>query len=420
MAIVRAVVVAVLLVVGLSLADPANQLLITLALYVPMLLVLTGCAALLHRGHVTLVGWAVSLTIWAVISLVLLFLGGLKGHNAMAYVIALTIAGTVVNGRAALLVGLLSVGSAVVAFWLETTGRLPPPLGPTTSTNSLISIAVSLLLGGTLLALSLSSLQRALSREREAAAQRDLAQAAALRASQLESVGRLAAGVAHDLNNLLAIIQLTSDELAQRAKQNGTLAPVVEELQKASEAAGLLSRRMVGMSRAGGSKPEPLEVGEVVTGFEPLLRRLLPASCRLRVTVEGKLEVVASRSALEHILLNLVLNARDAMPQGGDLEVVVGPGELRVRDSGVGMTPEVRAQLFTPFFTTRKNGTGLGLANVAELAAAMQARVSADSEPGHGSTFTLQFGPAVQASTPAKEPGAVERPPAGASTAATG
>ncbi|MBL8920160.1 MAG: hypothetical protein JNJ54_14940 [Myxococcaceae bacterium] len=396
MAIVRAVAVAVLLVVGLSLAEPANDVRLTLALYVPVLLVLAGCASLLQRGYVTLVGWVVSLSIWAIVSVVLALFGGLQAHNATPFVIAVTIAGTVVSGRAAVLVGLLSVLSALGAFLLELTGRLPAPLAPLTSTNSLISVTVSLLLAGTLLALSLSSLQRALRREREAAAQRDLAQAAAVRAQQLESVGRLAAGVAHDLNNLLAIIQLTSDELSQRAKADPALGPVADDLQKASEAARLLSRRMVGMSRAEGSKPEPLELGDVVTKFEPLLRRLLPPECRLGVTLEANLELTASRSALEHVLLNLVLNARDAMPKGGAIEVVVTASELSVKDTGVGMPPEVRAQLFRPFFTTRKTGTGLGLVNVAELASAMGATVEVESEVGRGSTFRLRFSPRAE------------------------
>lgn len=396
MSIVRAVAVAVLLVIGLSLGDSSNDVRMTLALYVPLLVALAVCGALLQRGHVSLVGWVVSLIIWAVVSLVLVLFGGLLAHNATPFVIAVTIAGTVVNGRAAIIVGVLSVASSLGAYLLQSMGRLPTPVGLSTPTNSLISITVSLLLAGTLLALFLTSLQRALLREREAATQRDLAQRAAVRAQQLESVGRLAAGVAHDLNNLLAIIQLTSDELAQRAKADPALAPVVEDLQKASEAAGLLSRRMVGMSRAEGSKPEPLEVGDVVTKFEPLLRRLLPPECTLAVTREGKLELTASRSALEHVLLNLVLNARDAMPKGGAIEVVVTTTELQVKDTGVGIPPEVRHQLFTPFFTTRKNGTGLGLANVAELASAMKATVLVDSEVGRGSTFRLRFTPRVE------------------------
>lgn len=391
MAVVRAVTVAVLLVVALSLLDPANRFSNTMLLYGPVLTLLTVGAALLQRGQVTLVGWGVAILVWATISVVLLFFGGLKGHNAMAFVIALTIAGTVVGGRSAIIVGVMSVASASVTFALEITGRLPEPFMPVTPLNSLISVTVSVLLGGSLLALSLTSLQRSLERERAASKERDLAHAAALRAQQLESVGRLAAGVAHDLNNVLAIVQLSADELGLHAKKDPTLVPLAEDLKHATETASLLSRRMVGMSRAEGSPPETLEVGEVVTRFEPLLRKLLPSTHQLTVSLKAKLPVVASRSALEHMLLNLVLNARDAMPQGGAIEVVVTEHEFVVRDTGVGMTSEVRARLFTPFFTTRKNGTGLGLANVAELAAKMKAEVAVDSEVGRGSTFRVQF-----------------------------
>lgn len=391
MSVVRAVAIAILLVIGLSLFNPANILWQTLMLYGPVLAILAAGAALLHRGQVKLVGWVVSLLVWATVSMGLFLFGGLSGHNAMSFVVAMAIAGTVVGGRAAIAVGLLSIATSVVVYVLERDGQLATTLNPVSAPNSLIAITVSILLSGWLLTLSLVGLERALANERAAAKERDLANAHALHAQRLESVGRLAAGVAHDLANLLSIIQLTTEQLRQEATAHPQLRPMVDDLGHAADQASLLSRRMVGMSRAGGGPVEELDVGGVAQNFAPLLRRLLPPEVDLHVEVRAPLKVLASASALEHVLLNFVVNARDAMPSGGAIDIIVEGRELIVRDAGSGMSPEVQAKLFTPFFTTRADGTGLGLANVAALASSMKAAVSVQSEPGKGSTFRLTF-----------------------------
>ena len=391
MSVVRAVTIAILLVVVLSLFNPANVLSQTLMLYVPVLVLLATGAALLHRGKVDFVGWGVSLLVWATVSLGLFLFGGLRGHNAMSFVVAMTIAGTIVGGRAAIAVGLLSIATAVVVYLLERDGGLPTTLAPLSAPNSLIAITVSILLSGWMLALSLLGMERALANERAASKERDLAHAHGLRAQRLESVGRLAAGVAHDLSNMLSIVQLTADELHVRAAATPELKPLVDDLRQASDQASLLSRRMVGMSRARGSPLEQLEVGAVAQNFAPLLRKLLSAETQLQLHLRTPLHVSASASAIEHVLLNLVVNARDAMPNGGPIDIIVEGRELLVRDAGVGMSAEVQSKLFTPFFTTRGKGTGLGLANVAELAASMKATVTVQSEPGKGSTFKIAF-----------------------------
>lgn len=391
MSVVRVLVIAMLLVVPLSLLAPGNNPRWTLSIYVPLILLATGGAALLHRGFVKVVGWGASLMLWATVSLVLVFFGGLIGNHAMAFLIAMTIAGTIVGGRAAIVIAVLALSSAFFVFWLEQTGQLPPPAAPVSSVNSLIAITISLLMCGWILALWLSSLNRALAAEQAAAAERDQAHASALRAQKLESVGRLAAGVAHDLNNVLSVVSLTTDELLRVSRDQPGLVPLIEDLRHASDQAALLRRRMVAMSRSGGSPPESLEVGHIAEQFVPLLRRLLPEQSRLVLTRQAPLRVVASRSALEHVILNLVINARDAMQGGGTIELIVTEHAFTVKDTGCGMSPEVKAKLFTPFFTTREKGTGLGLANVAELVSSMQARVEVESEPGKGSAFTVAF-----------------------------
>jgi signal transduction histidine kinase len=400
----------VLVVMVLSLFDARNVGSLTLAFYSPLILALGASAALIHRGHVSLVGWATSLLLWASVTAALIFFGGLRSNSAMAFVVAMTVAGSVVSGRAGVMVGLLSGMSSALALFLESSGRLPAPITPSSPFNSFISVAGTLVVSGWLLAVSLRSLQRALEAERALARERDLAHATALRSQRLESVGRVAAGVAHDLNNVLSVVQLTADALTQEAARNERVRPLIDDLRQAADQATLLSRRMVGMSRAGGSPPEVLEVGAIVEQFAPLLRRLLPAGVSLRITVASQLSVRASRSAIEHVLLNLVLNARDAMPAGGPIDVIVEGAAFKVRDSGVGMTPEVRAKLFTPFFTTREKGNGLGLVNVAELVTSMGATITVESEPGKGSTFSVRFAGVAPPSRPQPEAGVGAEP----------
>jgi signal transduction histidine kinase len=403
MSIIRSIGAGVVLLLVLSLFETANQVLLTLAFYAPIGLVMAGSAALIHRGSVTVVGWAVSLILWAGVTAALLFFGGLRSNSAMAFVVAMTIAGTTLSGRAAAIVGVLSASSAGLALFLESTGRLPTPLTPPTVFNSFISVVVTLAVSGWLLALSLRSLQRALDAERAAARERDLAHATALRSQRLESVGRLAAGVAHDLNNVLSVVQFSSEALSLEATRNEHLRTLADDLRQAADHATLLSRRMVGMSRVGGSPPERLDAGVVVDQFAPLLRRLLPHHVTLRIAVRTPLPIVASRSGIEHVLLNLVLNARDAMPSGGPIDLIVEGPVLTVRDTGIGMSPEVKAKLFTPFFTTRETGNGLGLVNVAELVASMGATITVESEPGKGSTFCVRFPTPLPPSPPRPE-----------------
>lgn len=397
MSAVRAMSVAVVgLIVG-AMFEEVNEPLVTLAFYLPLLLGLGGSAALLHRGRVHLVGWVLALLVWAAVTVALLIFGGLKTNTAMPFVIALTIAGTIAGARAAVWVGALSVASATVTLILEEAGRLPAQLMPPTPGNGYLAVVFSLGISAWFLFLSLQSLERALASERRAAQERDLANARALQSQRLETVGRLAAGVAHDLANLLGVVTLAADGLRESVKTQPALAPLLEDLSHATDQATLLSRRMLAMSRAQGSPAEALEAGQVVEQFAPLLRRLLPEQTHLRIERKSPLPLEASRAALEHVVLNLVLNARDAMPKGGDIEVVVDERELRVRDQGVGMSREVQDKIFQPFFTTRENGTGLGLTNVAELAKSMRATVSVDSAPGQGSTFHVVFAGATAA-----------------------
>jgi PAS domain S-box-containing protein len=227
-----------------------------------------------------------------------------------------------------------------------------------------------------------------------------------LQAQKLESVGRLAGGIAHDFNNLLTVL-LGSAELLHDDLAGGPAADreLVEEIQSAGERARALTRQLLAFARRQVVAPVPLDLGEVVRGSEKLLRRLIGESIELSISAEpGLWPVRCDPGYVEQVVMNLAVNARDAMPNGGrlSLETANLPGNaaeegdrvrLVVRDTGVGMSAEVKARLFEPFFTTKPvgQGTGLGLATVYGIVAQSGGRISVSSEPGQGAAFELLF-----------------------------
>ncbi len=239
-------------------------------------------------------------------------------------------------------------------------------------------------------------------------------------AQKMEAVGRLAGGVAHDFNNLLTVIQGRSEVLLSKMSPRDPLRVGAEEIQKAGERGVLLTRQLLTFSRKNVATPEDLDAGEVVRSMESLLSRLIGPDVRL-VTRTGKwpLHVRADRGQLEQVLANLAANARDAMPQGGDLCIEVSatdvgaevkgpsvpPGPyvvVSVTDQGCGMTPDVQSHLFEPFFTTKEQGkgTGLGLSVVYGIVRQSGGDVLVQSEPGRGSTFRVCL-PRLGATEPA-------------------
>jgi PAS domain S-box-containing protein len=234
-----------------------------------------------------------------------------------------------------------------------------------------------------------------------------------LQAQKLESVGRLAGGVAHDFNNLLTVVLGSTELLAQDlADAPAADRELLDEIQGAGERARALTRQLLAFARRQVIAPVPLDLGEVVRGAEKLLRRLLGESIELRLASEpGLWPVRCDPGHLEQVIMNLTVNARDAMPEGGQLRIETAnvPGEaptwsdqvrLRVQDTGVGIAPEVKARLFEPFFTTKPQGkgTGLGLATVYGIVTQSNGRISVTSAPGAGATFELLFPRHLEAS----------------------
>lgn len=218
-------------------------------------------------------------------------------------------------------------------------------------------------------------------------------------AAKMEAIGRLAGGIAHDFNNLLTAILTYAEFLKERIPADDPRHRDAEEIGKAGRRAADLTRKLLAFSRQQVLDQEVLDTNEIVRSMEEMIRRFLGERIRLSVSTEATKRVKADRGQLEQVILNLAINARDAMPAGGELHVQTsdhaGPGGshvlITVRDTGTGMDETTRARIFEPFFTTkdRGKGTGLGLATVFGIVQQSGGVVRVESEVGRGSTFRV-------------------------------
>jgi hypothetical protein len=239
---------------------------------------------------------------------------------------------------------------------------------------------------------------------------------------RLESLGQLAGGVAHDFNNLLGVILNYADFVADELEEGTTAHTDAVEIRKAAERATDLTRQLLIFSRREVVKPTPVDLSEVVRDVERLLRRTLGEHVELVVNPgRGIPAVLADPGQIEQVLVNLAVNARDAMPDGGRLRIdtreveldgdflqehpELSPGRyvrLTVADEGVGMEPEIAARAFEPFFSTKRKGqgTGLGLATVYGIVTGAGGQISLYTEPGEGTVFRVHL-PAADSHVPA-------------------
>ncbi len=215
-------------------------------------------------------------------------------------------------------------------------------------------------------------------------------------AVELSAVQRVASGVAHDLNNLLTVIRVTTDTLREDAVAADEDLAAMDQ---AARVATALTRQLQQLARPTADAAEPLQLADQIRLLEPMLRRLLPVGVRLSLHLDASQTVVMDRADLEQILLNLVVNAGQHTPPDKEVRVrlstddALGCVVLVVEDEGVGMPPEVKARVLEPFFSRRPGGTGLGLAVVNAAANRAGATLQIESEPGHGSAFRLAFRP---------------------------
>jgi signal transduction histidine kinase len=250
------------------------------------------------------------------------------------------------------------------------------------------------------------SVRYAIERTRSEAALRESEQQL-YHSQKMETLGRLAGGVAHDFNNLLTVIIACCEMLAAEREAAGRAPHLqVVEIGKAAERAAALTRQLLAVSRRHVAQPAVLDLNRVVRQTEEMLRRLIGEQVTLAVRLANDLwPIRADRAQLEQILVNLVVNARDAMPGGGRLTIATAAVreaaaggeerscELVVSDTGVGMDRETREKVFEPFFTTKEagRGTGLGLSIVDSLVKQSRGAISIESVPGHGTSFRIRF-----------------------------
>jgi PAS domain S-box-containing protein len=269
--------------------------------------------------------------------------------------------------------------------------------------------------------LGFAKVTRDMTEKKKAAEELERARAALAQAQKMEAIGQLTGGVAHDFNNLLTVIANSLDLLLDVGRDEAQRRRIINIAQRAAERGAKLNQQLLAFSRRSPLRPEPHDINALISGFEAVLRR----ACREEIEFDLDLAPVPVAATIdapqfEMALLNLVVNARDAMPDGGLLRIATGietidearartmsdirPGRyvrVAVSDTGEGMTPEVIARACEPFFTTKEvgKGSGLGLSQVYGFVAQSGGHVAIDSTPGAGTTVTL-FLPAIAAAPP--------------------
>ena len=249
--------------------------------------------------------------------------------------------------------------------------------------------------------------------ERQQLEERQRQQEQELHAQKMDAIGRLAGGIAHDFNNLLTGILSYSDLIIQELRPNDPIRADVEQIRDAGQRAAGLTRQLLAFSRRQLLQPRVVSLNTTVTELEPMLQRLLGTSSRLETDLDPALgNVLADPVQLEQALVNLVLNAREAMPEGGLLRIATAnvetepsswqqengsqPGAyvaMTVSDTGVGMDAPTQSRIFEPFFTTKRaaSGRGLGLSTVHGIIEQSGGQIAVESAPGQGTTFTISL-----------------------------
>ena len=257
-------------------------------------------------------------------------------------------------------------------------------------------------------------------------------------AQKMEAVGRLSGGIAHDFNNLLGVIIGYSELLGERVVEHASLRKNVEEIKKAGHRAADLTRQLLAFSRQQVLDPKVLDLNAIVAGLEKMLRPLIGEDIELSTALDPALgHVKADQGQIEQVIMNLVINGRDAMPEGGKLMIETGnveldndyarrhppvlPGSyalLAVTDTGIGMDAKTQAHIFDPFFTTKEmgKGTGLGLATVYGVVKQSGGYIWVYSEPGKGTTFKTYLPLVEESPEPAGLGAARAKPSRGSET----
>jgi len=280
---------------------------------------------------------------------------------------------------------------------------------------------------------ALEQMENELAERRRQECEKERLQTQLLHAQKIESVGRLAGGVAHDFNNLLTTVMGNTSMVIAKLGPESPVAPRLKDIMRAAESAAVLTRQLLAFSRRQVTEPRPLDLNGHIEGIAPLLARMIGEKVRpVLKLVSGVAPIMADPGQLEQIVINLVVNARDAMPEGGTVVIathrehvndpppaaspIMKPGEyvvLSVSDSGTGIRADDIQHIFDPFFTTKPvgKGTGLGLALVYGSIQQNGGSIAVSSAPGAGTVMTVYFPAAgIISRTRAPRPEAPELP----------
>ncbi len=248
--------------------------------------------------------------------------------------------------------------------------------------------------------------------------ERKQVEAQVLLSQKLEAIGRLSGGVAHDFNNLLGVIIGYSEELQKRIGPEDPYREAVDEIRDAGKRAASLTQHLLAFSKKQVLEPCLLNLNSVVSEVGKMLQRVIGEDVVLEIISPPSIGIIkADRTQIERVILNLAVNARDAMPNGGKLTIElsdieigedisrncptpIAPGSyvlLRATDTGCGMDAEIQAHIFEPFFTTKEKGTGLGLATVYGVITQSSGHILVESQPGQGATFKIYLPLAAEA-----------------------
>jgi len=386
--------------------------------------------AILHSGHPKLAGGVACTIAWLTVLIVSANSGGVESPALATMVLVVLLIGFLWSSRAGIAfaaitsLSILALVTADVRGALPSAGPAPTPLGLWASMTSVLVVAAVFLH----LALEFIDESRRdashnaqrLEREMEL---REEAEESLRRAEKLEALGRLTGGIAHDFNNILTVLMAQSALLLEEAEE-GTAAlsndtrTQLAGIQISAERAAILTRRLLGFARPDAGHPEEVDPGATVARLEPILHRVIQENISLQIDPPPQgLRLRIDPMQLEQLLLNLVLNARDAMRGGGDLRISLTrvdidsleasrradahPGthlRISVEDSGPGIDPQDVERIFDPFFTTKDlgHGTGLGLSTVHGIVKGAQGHLQVETERGRGTTL-LAYLPAHEA-----------------------
>ncbi len=410
-----------------SLLSPRPGL--ALALNALLLVVFVGLLVLTRRGRARLAAWLLVILLWLYLSAMLWWFGGLRAPSLVTFFALVLVAALILGPRGSAVALALSFSVSLAALLAEKAGLLPAAPAPSTLLiwvlfliNLFAVVILAHLAFAELRRANLSLQAEAGQHRREEETRRRLEEQ--LRQSQkLEAVGRLAGGVAHDFNNLLMVITGHGELLRRGLEAEDPHRRKLNQIMSAADRASRLVRQLLAFSRSQALEPQQVDLDALVSEAARMLRPLLGSNISLTTRLQAESgQVWVDPGKIEQVIINLALNARDAMADGGRLDIgtetrdvddagPAPPGRyvvLSVRDTGAGMDARTRSRVFEPFFTTNSTGqrSGLGLAMAYGIVQQSGGLIDVESERGHGTAFHIHL-PLVDAgadSGPAEEP----------------